>query len=175
MRIRQIAIATLLLGTAGCTIGGSVEDDLENSIRTTLSNQGTVQEVNLTRQDDENLNGFAVVRDPTGSEVRFACTAQRSQGSDYNWRCQPTIDERVLAQVEGVIRNRLSTQADVVEVDMQRGADDDHMTGHATIRGGNGEQVRVPCSAQRSPTGGFDWRCGQDAAPAGGGQPGNTQ
>lgn len=164
MLMRTIALGALL-GLAGCTIA-SEEDQLENAIRDGLSNQGTVQEVNLTRQDENNIIGYAMLREASGRTGRLACTAQRSEGSNFNWRCSPAIDETVVQEIETAIRTNLSAQADVVSVDMARAGDDNNMTGTATLRDGEGNEMQVPCSARRTQGANFDWRCGEDAAPA---------
>lgn len=167
--IRTAIVLTALLGAAGCNVV-SEEDQLENAIREGLSNQGTVQEVNLTRQDENNINGYVAMQDTTGRQGRLNCTAQRTEGSNFSWRCAPAIDESVLRDMEGQIRERLSQQADVVGVDLQRAGDDNHMSGQATVRDGTGAEIQVPCTAERTEGANFNWRCGEgegaESAPA---------
>jgi hypothetical protein len=150
----------------GCA---SEEDQLENAIRENLAARGTVKQVELTKSDENNMTGFAVVQTATG-EGRMNCTAQRTSGSNFNWRCVPAIDEAMLTQMENTIRQSLAEQATVLAVDMSR-QDDDHMTGYAQIRDNNGTEGRVNCTAARETggTGNFNWECapsGSEAAPA---------
>ena len=164
MKKLSISLAVLAAVT-GCA---SEEEQLEDAIREGLANQGTVQEVNLTETDENNLTGYAMIRENSGREGRLNCTAQRGEGSNFNWRCSPAIDEATLQEVETAIRTNLAAQAEVVEVDLQRAGDDDHMTGHAVVRDGTGGEVRVPCSAERIEGANFNWRCGEQAAEEGG-------
>jgi hypothetical protein len=157
---RKAIVLAALLGVAGCNMA-SEEDQLENAIREGLSNQGTVQEVNLTRQDENNINGFAMVRETSGRSGRLNCTAQRTDGSNFNWRCSPAIDQSVLDEMEGQIRTQLAQQADVVEVSLERAGDDNHMAGYVRVRDGVGGEERVPCSAERTQGANFAWRCGE--------------
>lgn len=164
--MKKICVALgVLAAVAGCS---SEEEQLEEAIREGLANQGTVQEVNLTVSDENNLVGYAMIRENSGREGRLTCSAQRAEGSNFNWRCSPAIDEATLQEMETAIRTNLEGQADVVGVDLQRGEDDDHMTGHATVRDGEGGEVRVPCSAERTEGANFSWRCGEET-PAGAG------
>jgi len=154
---------------AGCNIS-SEEDQLENSIRANLGAQGNVQQVELTRQDENNLSGFAVVRDSSGIEGRYSCTAQRTQGTNFNWRCNQQIDDQVITRVENEIRQNLARQAEVVQIELSR-QDDNRMTGYALLRGADGSEVRTNCTATRSAenAANFDYQCapeGQGAAPA---------
>ena len=165
--MKNVIVALALLSVlAGCA---SEEEQLENAIREGLANQGTVQEVDLTVSDENNMTGFARIRENSGREGRLNCTAQRSEGSNFNWRCSPAIDEATLQEMETAIRTNLAGQAEVVEVDMQRAADDDHMSGHALLRDGSGAELRVPCSAERAEGANFNWRCGEEAAAGGSG------
>lgn len=166
MKALTISLGYALLMLAGCA---SEEDQLENAIRENLASRGTVKQVELTKSDDNNMTGFAVVQTATG-EGRMNCTAQRTEGSNFNWRCVPAIDEAMLTQMENTIRQSLSQQATVLAVDMSR-QDDDHMTGYAQVRDGDGTEGRVNCTAVRETggTGNFNWECapaGAEAAPA---------
>jgi hypothetical protein len=181
LKLSLIGVATLVL--AACDMA-SQEDQLENSIRNSLESQGNVQQVEMTKQDEENFTGFAVIRDRNGREGRLNCTARRTEGTNYDWRCLPTITEPVVAEMEALIRTELERQATVLEVDMTR-QDDNNMTGFARVQDAAGNEIRTTCVAARSPVGtsNFSWRCrpddgtqpaGQEAptseeAPAGGG------
>ena len=156
---------------AGCNVA-SEEEQLENAIRENLSNQGTVQEVDLTKTDENNMTGYVMIRENSGRSGRLACTAQRSSGSNFNWRCSPAIDEQVLTEMENVIRAELAQQATVVQVEMTRQNDDNHMSGFALLRDSNGNEIRTNCTAERDSTniGSFNWEC----QPAEGGQGGDA-
>jgi len=166
MRAFAISLGGALLMLAGCA---SEEDQLENAIRENLASRGTVKQVELTKSDDNNMTGFAVIQTATG-EGRMNCTAQRTQGANFNWRCVPAIDEAMLTQMENTIRQSLSEQATVLAVEMSR-QDDDHMTGHAQVRDRNGTEGRVNCTAARETggTGNFNWECAAPASEGGAG------
>lgn len=167
MKRMTIALGALV-ALAGCNIG-SEEDRLENAIREELTKQGNVQEVNLTRQDENTIAGYAMIQEHSGRSGRLNCTAQRTEGSNFNWRCSPAIDQAVLDEIEGQIRTQLAGQADVREVSLERAGDDNHMAGYVLVGDGAGGEERVPCSAERTEGANFNWRCGEDVvAPAGG-------
>jgi len=166
----------LLLATAGCQVQ-SEEDMIEGSIRNTLSSQGNIQEVEITKQGENNFSGFAVVRDARGQNNRLNCTASRNadKAANFDWRCLPTVDETTLTNVETAIRESLSQQSNVRQVDMTR-QDDSNMTGFAVLQLADGSQVRSTCTARREneTSANFDWRCGPGEpvgaeAPAAGG------
>lgn len=91
--MRLMALSALVLATAACNVD-SAENQLENSIRVSLSNGSTVQEVNLTEQDDGNMTGYAVVEDGEGRSGRLGCTAHKTDDAgNYNWRCEPVNGE----------------------------------------------------------------------------------
>ena len=165
------------LALAGCS---SEEDRLENAMRETLTAQGNVQEIEMTKQDENRMTGFAVVQRTGESQGRrLGCTADRdpSKGAAfYNWRCQPMIDEAMLTEIENSIRQNLAAQGGVEEVEMSR-RDDDNMTGFARVRDGSGTEARFDCTAARdsNDAGNFTWRClppgaAAEAAPADGGK-----
>ena len=166
MKKLSVTLAALI-ALAGCS---SEEEQLENAIREGLANQGTVQEVDLTVSDENNLTGYAVIRENSGRQGRLNCNAQRGEGSNFNWRCSPAIDEATLQEMETAIRTNLAQRAEVIVVDIQRGGDDDHMTGQARVRDADGAEVQVPCSAERTEGANFSWRCGEETAPGSGGK-----
>jgi hypothetical protein len=159
------------LAIAGCSMQ-SDEDRMENAIRAELSKNANVSEVEMTRQGD-NMVGFAEVRSADGSEGRLTCTATPDTGKagSYNWRCLPAIDQRMVDNMENTIRQSLAQQGDVREVELTR-QDDMRMTGHAVVRGGDGNDVRANCTATREneASNHFNWRCtpadAEAAAPA---------
>jgi hypothetical protein len=169
------------LALAACT---SQEDQMENNIRANLASQGNVTQVEMTRQDENSMAGFAVVN-VNGTDTRRNCTATRnpSKGAAYyDWRCVRAVDESALNEMEATIRQsyiaRPGVQVD--SVDMTR-RDDDHMVGHAALSDSYGNHARLDCIADRGSAGDFSWSCqeaGQGAAapaaaaePAGGSGP----
>ncbi|MGZ8311430.1 MAG: hypothetical protein ACXWU1_11925 [Allosphingosinicella sp.] len=158
---RYAIVAGAALALAGCNMVNE-EDQLENSIRENLAQQGEVKQVELTKQDNDNMTGFALVRDRNGRDARMNCTARREESgsSRFNWTCLPTIDEATQTDMENAIRQSLSQQGEVLEVDMQRGGDDNHMTGFARVRATAGNEIRTECNAEREgTTSRFNWRC----------------
>ena len=149
----------LALAVAGCTME-SEEDQLENQVRNMLAGQGNVTDVQLTRQDENNMSGFADMRANVGGDVRLACTARRTQGTQFQINCVPAVTDRVVQDIETDIRNRLSQQGEVLEVDLNR-QDDMRMTGHARVRGPDGTEVRTNCTATRTDPNSlnFNWEC----------------
>jgi len=163
--MRYAILLGMALAVSACE---SPEDQLENSIRGTLSNTGaTVESVELTKGEDGNMSGFAMVRGANGRSGRMNCSAHPTEGTNYSWTCLPTIDEATLQDMEGQIRTELAKQAEVVEVDMQKHNDDDHMRGFARIRA-EGTEARLNCSATRDTanTAMFNWECQQGEAAA---------
>jgi hypothetical protein len=155
------------LAVAGCSMA-SDEDRMENAIRAELSKNGTVNQVEMTREGD-NMVGFAEVRANDGSEGRLNCTATRdaAKAGSYNWRCLPAIDQRMVDNMKSTIRQSLAQQGEVVELELAR-QDDMRMTGHAVVRGGDGEEVRANCTVTREneASNHFNWRCAPADASA---------
>jgi hypothetical protein len=163
------------LALAGCSMA-SDEDRMENAIRAELSKNGTVNEVEMTREGD-NMVGFAQVRSNDGSEGRLNCTATRDSTKgpgNYNWRCLPAIDQRMVDDMEGTIRQSLGQNGEVTEVELTR-QDDMRMTGHATVRA-NGEEVRAECTVTREneASNHFNWRCAPAGSPDASAAPAET-
>jgi beta-lactamase superfamily II metal-dependent hydrolase len=159
------------LACAGCS---SPEDQLENAIRNELSSRGTVEQVELTKQDANRMTGFATVR-ANGVVSRLNCTATRDggQGSHFTWRCIPTIDDAMLRQMEGTIRESLTRQQVTVDQVQMTRQDDDHMTGFANVHDAAGNLARTNCTAGRAADGTFSWQCapGDGAQAAAPGEP----
>jgi hypothetical protein len=168
----------------GCTLAlaacssESDENRMENAIRAELSKNATVSQVEMTRQGD-NMVGFAEVRSADGSEGRLNCTAtpDTTKAGSYNWRCLPAIDQHMVDNMEGTIRQSLAQQGDVREVHLTR-QDDMRMTGFAVVRDASGNEVRANCTATREneASNHLNWRCepadSQGAAPAPAGEGG---
>jgi hypothetical protein len=173
-------VLSMLLAGAGCSfsVGESEENQLANNIRGELTKGGaTVKQVEVTRQDDDHMTGFAEVRAVDGSEGRLNCTATRdpSKGARYfDWRCRPAVDERVVNQMEGTIRETITGQGGQVrQVELSR-VDDMRMTGFAVVADGAGNETRASCTATREneSSARFTWECrpeGQAPAAAAGG------
>ena len=168
--MKTVVIALGLgLGLSACQMQ-SEEDQLEEAIRNNLSAQGNVTAVELTRTDENNMTGFVDINQNNGRSGRLNCTAQRTTGTNFQWRCSPAITEQVVVEMEGNIRNELARQGEVVQVDLSR-QDDNHMTGYAVVRDQMGNEIRTNCTATRDSTnvGTFNYQCspGEQAAPAG--------
>ena len=92
----------------------------------------------------------------------LACTAvpDTTKAGSYNWRCLPAIDQRMVDNMEGTIRQSLAQQGEVREVELSR-QDDMRMTGHAVVRDGTGNDVRANCAVTREneASNRFTWRC----------------
>jgi hypothetical protein len=167
MKSYSIALS-LALGLGACSVQ-SDEDQLENTIRETLSKQGEVQQVELNRQENGSMTGFAVIRERNGRVGRLTCTAEKT-GSEtkYNWKCSPAIDEQAIKEMEDIIRAELSKRGPVLQLEMKRQGDDNHMSGFAVVHDEAGEEFRLTCSATRSAdnAGSFTWKCGDESEEA---------
>jgi len=156
--MKRIALVfTLALGLAAC---GDDKTNLETTINTALANQMTVSEVNMTADASGNYNGYAKGKTKDGLSATRNCTATR-EGDKFNWQCVPGIDDETLRSVENTIKEGLSEKGEVTEVHLQKGADEDHMTGGAKVNV-DGTMVEATCSAERDPakTGtSFKWAC----------------
>ena len=174
MMKREAILLGCALAAAGCSMSGQ-EEALENSIRENLGSRGEVKQVEMTKQDADRMNGFAVVRaSGAPADSRLDCTATRDPAkgaSYYNWRCVPAIDEALLTQMEGTIRQALAAQASVQEVEMTK-QDANRMTGFATLQDPAGNEIRTNCTATRDndDQGNFSWEC-QAADGSGGAAP----
>lgn len=164
-------IISLGLGLAvvACNMPSN-EDQVEASIRNNLSAQGNVQQVEMSQQDENNMSGFAIIRDRAGVEGRFACTAQKS-GTDFNWHCNQQVDDQVINRMESTIRDALARQGEVRQVELSR-QDDNRMTGYALVVLPDGTESRLDCTATRPSmeTTQFTYQCnptGEGQAPAG--------
>jgi hypothetical protein len=161
MRALAISLGLALAVTAvtACTVE-SEEDQLENAIRNQLAGQGNVLDVELTRQDDNNMNGFANIRDNEGREGRLNCTARRTEGTNFQLNCLPAITDQIVQEMENNIRTTLARQGEVLQVDLTR-QDDMRMTGFALVRAGDGTEVRANCTATRENPSSrmFNWEC----------------
>ena len=72
-------------------ITDEIVGEMENEIRAGLAQQGRVLRIEMSRQDDMRMNGYALVRGSDGEEVRTLCTAEREapESRTFNWTCNP--------------------------------------------------------------------------------------
>lgn len=169
MKTHMIA-ASLALALTACS-AQSDEDQLENTIREGLAKQGEVQQVELKKQPNGSMTGFAMIREANGRVGRLTCSAEPAGSAKYNWKCSPAIDEKTIKEMEDIIRAELSKRGPVLQLEMKRQNDDDHMSGYAVVHDEAGEEFRLTCSATRNADKGasFTWECGdasEDEAPA---------
>jgi hypothetical protein len=71
-------------------ITDQVVTEMEGDIRNTFAAQDQqVVRIDLDRQDDMRMNGYALVRGSDGTEVRTRCTVLRENPSSrtFNWEC----------------------------------------------------------------------------------------
>ena len=148
---------------AGC--GGGEQQQIENGIRARLSQAGTVTRLSMTKQADGTYAGMATVRTADGQMAQVNCTARR-EGSTANTSCAQVIDQALIEQVKGQIRQQFTARGlTVSELEMAR-QDDNTMAGHAVVRDASGNDQRVACTAPRDPaTNMFALRC--EEAPGG--------
>ena len=102
MKKLALSLAGLLV-LAGCTpqVDDDVINQMENAVREGLAEQGTVKQVELNRENENRMTGYALVepRNAPGTELRFSCTADREgdTGSRFNWRCTPPSQQQQAA------------------------------------------------------------------------------
>ncbi|WP_114951391.1 hypothetical protein [Sphingosinicella terrae] len=180
MKVMVISLGAVL-ALAGCNFLND-EAKVEDSIRENLASRGEVTQVDLAQQEDGTFAGFAVVRDrASGAESRLNCTARRTEGTEINWQCVPTVDDAAIASIENNIREFYrGRQIEVAQIDLER-ADDDGMRGSGRIRDASGAEASVNCTATREnpQSTDFRWECnpaeeaanGAGGAAAAGGSP----
>ena len=94
MKAFAISLSGLII-LAGCTpaVDERLINQMEGEVSNGLAAQGTVKQVELNRESDDRMTGFAVIEPRTapGTEVRFTCTAERQgdTGTRFNWQCTP--------------------------------------------------------------------------------------
>ena len=137
------------------------EQLLEQAISQQLSDQGhQVLQVEMRRQDENALTGFADIRDREGHEGRLGCVARLTEADNYSFDCLPMITDEIVREMEGQIRTTLSQQAQVLRIQLTR-QDDMRMVGYALLRDSDGRQVRTSCTATREAPNSrmFNWEC----------------
>jgi hypothetical protein len=153
---------------AGCS-SANEEQAVENLVRLTLAPNGNVQQVDLTKQSDNNYSGFATVRKPNGREVRLNCTARRAaRAGNFDILCGQVLDQTLIDEMEASLRRSLVAQGGTVfAIELSR-QDDNHVTGHADVRDARGAEGRLDCVGERQANGSFSAQC---TPPASGGSP----
>lgn len=161
-----LAGATALL--AGCN-RDSDKQTAEAMVRAALVGQGNVQQVDLSRQGDNNYAGTATLRRPDGQTVRLNCTARRT-GTDANANfqanCGQVLDQALIDEIKTTLRRSIEgTGATVTQIEMTR-RDENAATGSAQARNPDGQVVQMTCEAARQADGTFNSRCQPVSAAA---------
>jgi hypothetical protein len=175
MKALSISLGAMCVLLAGCG-GDSDKQAAEGMVRAALVGQGNVQQLDLSKQSDNNYAGIATLRMPDGQTVRLNCTARRT-GSDANANftadCGQVIDQALIEQLKANMRRSLEQQSlTVADIQLTK-QDEDHVTGFAQVSDTNtGESARLVCTGARQTGGRILARCdvpggpAQDAAPA---------
>ena len=168
MKVLTLSVGALCVLVAGCNKSQSEEAFIENAVSNTLSPQGNVQQVDLTRGADNNYSGSATIRTPDGQSVRFNCAARRNEAQEqFDIRCGQVIDQTLLDQLQANMRRSLEQQALTVSDIRLTKQDEDHVAGFAQVSDPNtGESARLVCTGARQNGGRIEARCDVPAAPA---------
>jgi hypothetical protein len=156
------------LALAACS-SPSEEEQLAGTIRDNLASQGNVQQVEMKKQPNGGMTGFVMIQEPNGRVGRLNCTAAALGDSKYDWKCAPAIDEKTLREMEAVMRTELEKRGPVLQLEMKKAGDDNHMTGTAVVKDESGEDFHLACTAERGENKGasFTWNCADaEEAPA---------
>jgi len=156
--MRKFAIAAglmLVLGACSSDPTGQIED----SIRETLSNETTIDEVQMNMGADGNMSGYALTHEADGRKGRLKCAAQPDGGSTFKWQCSPQIDAETERQMQEKMRAEFAKQGEVIEVVMKRKDDDNHMAGSARLKTADGVEHSLSCTATRQEKDHFKWEC----------------
>lgn len=76
-------------------------NEMENTIRQSYASRATVGEVEMRRQDDDHMTGFATLTDGQGNAARVDCTAERVPEGNFSWRCNPAGQSGAAAGGDG--------------------------------------------------------------------------
>jgi hypothetical protein len=172
MKALSISLGALCLLLTGCN-RQSEEALIENTVSNTLSAQGNVQQVDLTKGADNNYSGTASIRTPDGQSVRFNCTARHNAAQEqFDIACGQVIDQVLLEQLKANMRRSLEQQSLTV-ADLQLSKqDEDHVTGFAQVSDPNsGESARLGCTGARQQGGRIMARCDVPGPAAAGAPP----
>jgi hypothetical protein len=177
MKILAIPLGAALLLMAGCN-RVSEEQAVENAVGATITSQGmgAVQQVDLTKQADNNYSGTATVRRTDGQTIRLNCTARHAAtAGNFDIACGQVLDQVLIDEIKASLRTTLTGQGlTVTTIDLSR-QDDDHVAGTATVRDASGNEIPLTCTGARQPSGRFNAQCDETAGarpaqpPAGGG------
>ena len=166
MKALSISLGALCLLLTGCN-RQSEEALIENAVSNTLSAQGNVQQVDLTKGADNNYSGTASIRSADGQSIRFNCTARRNEAQQqFDIRCGQVIDQVLLDQLKANMRRSLEQQSlTVADIELTK-QDEDHVTGFAQVSDPNtGESARLICTGARQDGGRVMARCDVPGAP----------
>lgn len=160
MRLAVIALSGMAL-LAGCS-GDSDKQTAEAMIRASLGSQGTVQQIDLTKQADSSFTGTATVRRADGQVVRLNCTARRTGGdanAQFVTNCGQVLDQALIDEIKTQLTRSIEgTGATVQQIDLTR-RDENTATGSAQARNPDGQVVQMTCEAARQADGTFNYRC----------------
>lgn len=160
--MRPVVIALGAVALLGGCNRDSDKQAAEALIRASLVGQGNVQQLDLSRQADDNYSGTATVRRADGQVVRLNCTARRTGGEasvQFSTNCGQVLDQALLDEIKATLRRSIEgTGATVLQVDMSR-QDENTATGSARARNPDGRIVQMTCEAARQADGTFNSRC----------------
>jgi len=159
----SLAAASLL---TGCN-RTSEEQAVESTVSNLLAQEGTVQQVDLTKGADNNYAGSATVRRADGVNVRLNCTVRRSAtAGNFDILCGQVLDQALIDEIKSQLRNSLTAQnLTVSQMELSR-QDEDHATGFAVVADASGQTTRLTCAMTRQANGRFNGGCEGGDAPA---------
>ena len=151
---------------AGCN-RATEEQLVEGTVNGVLAQQGTVQQLDLTKGADNNYSGPASIRRADGVIVRMNCTARRAAtAGNFDILCGQVLDQALIDELKTAMRASLAAQnVTVTQIELTR-QDEDHATGFAMASNAGGQTIRLTCRAARQADGRFNGGCEQDVAPA---------
>src|SRR5438128_9831851 len=146
MKAVVISLGALML-LAGC---GNEQKRVEDGVRAQLSAQGNVTQVSMTKQADGGWQGSATVRVADGHDARVNCrTDANGQG-----RCSQVIDQQLIDATTATLRQQYTSRGfTVLQAEMAK-ENEDLIAGDATVRGPDGDELHVHCTAPRDPANG---------------------
>ncbi len=73
----------------GQVLDQALIDEIKTAMRNSLTAQNlTVSQLEVSRQDDDHVTGFAEVADASGQTTRLTCTASRQSDGRFNGGCE---------------------------------------------------------------------------------------
>jgi hypothetical protein len=98
MRKPVILLGVALLAACNVSVDDGMVANMENSVRETLDRQGTVKQIELTRDSADRISGHALVEldAAPGADTRFTCVGNRREGSEttFDWECTPPAADK---------------------------------------------------------------------------------